>query len=423
MDQTSFETRRQYELQDRDQLATHQLAKLNQLLDSILPSNRFYADKLSKLDRPLKSLDDLQQLPFTTKDELTGEQTSQYARNLTFPIDHYVRFHRTSGTSGRPLAVLDTENDWRWWIATWQYVLDVAEITDEDHAAMAFSFGPFIGFWSAHEALVDRGCMVLPCGGMSSLARLELLIENKATVLCCTPSYALHLSSVAKENKLDIGSSSVRSIIVAGEPGGSVPAIRERIEQAWQAKLIDHAGATEIGPWGYDDEGQGLRIVESEFIPEFLRVGTDEPAADGELAELILTTLGRTGAPVIRYRTGDLVRPDRQVGAPNHFVRLTGGVLGRVDQMVIVRGVNIYPSAIEQILRSVPEVEEYRMIASKSGEMDDLTIEVEDQLESPQRISDLLTTRLGLRIVVRCVPSGSLPRSEHKGQRFIDQRT
>ena len=423
MDQTSFETRRQHELQDRDQLATHQLAKLNHLLDTILPANRFYADKLSKLDRPLNSLDDLRQLPLTTKDELTSEETSQCARNLTFPVDHYVRFHRTSGTSGRPLVVLDTEDDWRWWTSTWQYVLDAAEVSERDRAAMAFSFGPFIGFWSAHEALVDRGCMVLPCGGMSSLARLELLIENKATVLCCTPSYALHLSSVANENELDIGSSAIRSIIVAGEPGGSVPAIRQRIEQAWQAKLVDHAGATEIGPWGYDDAGQGLRVIESEFIAEFLRVGTDEPAADGELAELILTTLGRMGAPLIRYRTGDLVRPDRQVDAPNHFVRLPGGVLGRVDQMLIVRGVNIYPSAIEQILRSVPEVEEYRMIASNSGEMDDLTIEVEDPLNSPQRISELLTTRLGLRIVVRCVPSGSLPRSEHKGQRFIDQRS
>ncbi|MCP4189370.1 MAG: phenylacetate--CoA ligase [Planctomycetaceae bacterium] len=424
MDQTIFESRRNYEQLDREALESHQLRRLNRLLEDVLPANRFYAEKLGKLEQPLDSLANLQDFPFTTKQDLFDPKSNPtYALNRTFDISKYVRFHRTSGTLGHPIVVLDTQEDWQWWLETWQYVLDAAGVTEQDRAALAFSYGPFIGFQSAHEALIHRNTMVIPCGGMSSLARLQLMVEHRATVLCCTPSYALHLTSVATEHQIEIDKSQITKIIVAGEPGGSIPSIRERIETAWQATLVDHAGATEIGPWGYDDGGQGLRIIESEFIAEFHSVATEKPAEDGELSELILTTLGRKGAPLIRYRTGDLVKPDRNVSAPNHFVRLPGGVLGRLDEMLIVRGVNIYPSAIEQILRSIPEVVEYRIIAKKKGELDALSVEVEDQLEEPTRIAQLLNLRLGLNVEVLCVPTGSLPRFEHKGKRFLDQRT
>ena len=240
-------------------MAANQLSRLNLLLAKILPANRFYEEKLRKLDQPLESLADLQDLPFTTKAELIEPNANPaYALNRTFDISEYVRFHRTSGTLGHPLTVLDTAEDWQWWLETWQYVLDAANVTEHDRAAMAFSYGPFIGFQSAHEALIHRNAMVLPCGGMSSVARLELIVLHQATVLCCTPSYALHLASVAAQNQVKISDCDVRTIIVAGEPGGSVPSIRKRIETAWQATLIDHAGATEIGPWGYDDKGQGF---------------------------------------------------------------------------------------------------------------------------------------------------------------------
>jgi phenylacetate-CoA ligase len=253
--------------------------------------------------------------------------------------------------------VLDTDADWQWWIDCWQFVLDAAEVGPEDRAVLAFSFGPFIGFWSAHDAAVARGALVIPSGGMNSLARVELLRRTRATLLFCTPSYALRLAEVAHENRIDPASLFVRRIIVAGEPGGSVPALRRRIETLWNARLIDHAGASEVGPWGYGDkEGRGLFILESEFIAEFRSVAAGERAADGELAELVLTSLGRFGSPVIRYRTGDIVRPRWGSTAENRFVLLDGGVLGRADDMLIVRGVNIFPSAVEQILRSFPEV-------------------------------------------------------------------
>jgi phenylacetate-CoA ligase len=419
---TSYAERRRLEQLEPEQLAAHQLAQLNELLSEVLPQNKFYAAKFCGKRVPLANLEELADLPLTSKDELvqSGYET---AANITYPIERYVRFHRTSGTRGRPLVVLDTADDWRWWLDGWQFVLDAAEVTPADRALMAFSFGPFIGFWSAHDALVQRGAMVIPAGGMSTEARLELARTTGATVMLCTPTYAMHMAHVAEENQVDVGKLGVRRIIVAGEPGGSIPAIRSRIEKAWNAQVVDHTGATEIGPWGYADRQQrGVFVNESQFIAEFLSRETGQPAAEGELSELVLTTLGRTGSPVIRYRTGDLVRPTWNHTGDCRFVLLEGGVLGRADDMLIIRGVNVFPSSVEQILRSFPEVIEYRMTARKRGAMDALAIEVEDRLNEPQRIEKEFQLRLGLKIDLTTVPLGSLPRFEGKGRRFIDQR-
>lgn len=320
------------------------------------------------------------------------------------------------------MAVYDTAEDWRWWIDCWQYVLDAAEIESEDRVLLAFSFGPFIGFWSAFDALVARGTMVIPSGGMSSIARLELLQRTSASALFCTPTYALRLAEVAAEQRFDLANSSVRKIVVAGEPGGSLPAMRERIEQTWQARVTDHAGATEIGPWGYGAaDGSGLHVLETEFIAEFLRVGSEDPA-DGEVAELVLTSLGRFGSPVIRYRTGDMVRPTWSKGGQNQFVFLPWGVVGRCDDMVVIRGVNVFPSAIDQIVHTFPEVVEYRATVRRRGEMDEIVLEVEDHMQQPDRIAHEVQMRLGLNIEVRLASAMSLPRFDGKGRRFVDER-
>jgi phenylacetate-CoA ligase len=214
------------------------------------------------------------------------------------------------------------------------------------------------------------------------------------------------LAEVGATHQLDVSTLGVQKLLLTGEPGASVPHIRSRIEELWGAKVLDHGGATEIGPWGYGDvETHGMHILETEFIAEFLSVETGTPAAEGELAELVLTNLGRIGCPVIRYRTGDLVRPIWQHDRGNQFVYLDGGILGR-----------------EQILRSFPEVVEYRMIVRKVGSMDHLLVEVEDRLEEPRRIAEELRLRLGLKVEVKLVDLGSLPRFEGKGKRFVDER-
>ncbi len=420
-DTSTWRQRRDCEAWDHATLRRHQLARFHALLKAILPSNAFYQAKLANVPPALNDLAELTDWPHTSKQELTRED-GPFAANLTYPVDRYTHFHRTSGTTGKPLAVLDTDDDWRWWIDAWQYVLDAAELDQHDRAVMAFSYGPFIGFWSAHDAAVARR-PGRPRRRHGLSARLDLIENVQATAVFCTPSYALHLADVAQEHHASLQGGSVKKIIVAGEPGGSLPAVRRRIEEAWDAQVIDHSGASEIGPWGYSDNaGQGLHVNESEFYAEFLDWRTLQPAPEGELAELVLTTLGRYGCPVIRYRTGDLVRPIRKPESRNQFVLLQGGVLGRVDDMMIVRGVNIFPSSIEQILREFPEVVEFRLTAHKQGAMDSLKIEVEDKLAQPRRIAEALQVRLGLKVNIELAPANSLPRFEAKGKRFIDLR-
>ena len=416
--------RREQEKMPRQALRGWQLDRLNQLLDEILPTNQFYADKLAGLQLPLSSLDQFGSLPLTTKSELVPtEADSARSANHTYPTERYARLHRTSGTHGQPLVIMDTTVDWQWWLDTWQFVLDAVELTPSDRAMMAFSFGPFIGFWTAHEAVLQRGAMSIPSGGLSSEARLRLIDEIGATVIFPTPPYALRLADVASQQQRDLASGSVSRIVVAGEPGGSLPAVRARIEQAWGARVIDHAGATEVGPWGYADPQQtGLHVIESEFIAEFVSVQSGEPAADGELSELILTPLGRSGCPLVRYKTGDRVRPRWTHDSANQFVLLEGGVLGRADDMLVIRGVNIFPGTMEEILRSFSAVGEYRITATREGEMDQLQVELEEPCEIADEVAAELQLRLGLRIDVSTVAADSLPRFEAKAQRFVDQR-
>src|SRR5690606_16033789 len=417
---TSFEERRRLASLDRASVGSYQLGRFNRLLEQILPANSFYAAKLAGKKARLEHLDELGEYPFTTKDELHPESPLAVAANCTYDSAAYLRYHQTSGTRGRPLPIRDTPSDWAWWVECWQYVLDMAQIERGERAMLAFSFGPFIGFWSAFDALVARGVLAVPGGGMSSLARIDLMERMKTTSLFCTPTYALRLAEVAAENQIALDHLPIKKVVVAGEPGGSVPAIRQQIEQTWNATVIDHAGASEVGAWGVgDSEGRGMYVIESEFIAEFLSVETGAAANDGELAQLVLTSLGRVGAPIIRYRTGDLVRPRWN---STGFVHLEGGVLGRTDDMMVIRGVNIFPTAIEQILRGFPEVVEYRMTARKVSQLDALTIEVEDRMQEPSRIAAELQRRLGLKVEVRLAPTMSLPRFEGKGRRFIDQR-
>ncbi|GIW93252.1 MAG: coenzyme F390 synthetase [Pirellulaceae bacterium] len=421
----SYEERRRLEQMARDELRHFQLDRFRRLLEIILPHNEFYSKKFHGISLPIRTWEEFCSLPFTTKDELCTRQDG-LAANLTFPVERYVRLHRTSGSRGRPLTVLDTPEDWQWWLEGWQFVLDAAGLQAGHRVVLAFSFGPFIGFWSAYEACAARRALVVPTGGMSTAARLELIAQLQPQFVLSTPSYALRMAEVARERGWPLHSWGVEALIVAGEPGGSIPSTRARIEQAWGARVIDHAGATEVGPWGYADENRvGLYVNESQFIAEFRPLDQVHCLDDtqGRPAELVLTTLGRTGCPVIRYRTGDVVLPHRHHTGRTRFVLLEGGVLGRADDMVIVRGVNIFPSALEEVLRELAEVEEFRITVYRHQELDQLRIEVEDALHQPQRIADLIQRRIGIRVEVVDVPAGTLPRFEGKGRRFVDLRS
>jgi phenylacetate-CoA ligase len=411
----------------RDQLEHYQVQRLNQLLEVVYRDNEFYRRKFEESPRRVASLAEFSQFPVSTKADWISDGPDGVALHHSYTLDRYRRYHRTSGTRGRPMVVLDTDDDWNWWLATWQYVLDACQVEETDRVLMAFSFGPFIGFWSAHDACLRRRCMVIPSGGMSTMARIELIRSARPTILFSTPSYAIHLGQEAERRQQSLRDSNLRTVFVAGEPGGSVPSVRAAIESLYGAKVMDHAGATEIGPWGFGSpDGQALHIIETEFIAEFLPSLT--PSIDGELYELVLTSLGRTGAPVIRYRTGDLVRPafpsesNANTAQGSRFVRLEGGVVGRADDMFVVRGVNIFPSSIDALVREFPEIGEYRLNLSRSGALDELVLELEDPHHKPARIEEHLLDRLQLRVRVVDVPAGSLPKDEGKSRRIVDRR-
>lgn len=406
-----------------------QRARLQSLLTAILPDNLFYRKKYAAISVDA-AMTDIATLPLTTRAEIEADQLAQppFGTNLTYPVTRYNRLHQTSGSQGAPLRWLDTPESWAWWKSCWGRVYDGAGITADDRVMFAFSFGPFIGFWSAFESAAERGCLCLPAGGMSSQARVRFLIDNGATVLCCTPTYALHLADVARDAGLNTAGSAIRAVIVAGEPGGNIPATRTSIESAWGARVFDHAGMTEIGAWGYEtfDRPGGLFVNEREFIAEVIDPKSLAPVVAGYLGELVLTNLGRVGSPLIRYRTGDLVRRESWDGAPGSekVLWLAGGVLGRADDMLIIRGNNVFPSAIEGILRGVTGVAEFRLLVGSRSAMDELSIEIEPRSDAQAgevvaAAAAEIRARLGFRVDVRAVAAGSLPRFELKARRVV----
>jgi phenylacetate-CoA ligase len=416
------------ETAERALIEEHQLARLHEGLKQILHHNQFYTHKLAAGDlmAPLESLEQLPRLPFTTKQELVADQQAHppFGTNLTHALADYIRLHQTSGTTGRPYKVLDTQESWDWWAECWTEVYRAAGVGRDDIVFLAFGFGPFIGFWSAYEGAKRLGALTVPGGGMDSQQRLAAMLDSGATVLVCTPSYALRLAEVAWEHGLDMRASSVRVTIHAGEPGASIPATRQRIEQAWGARAFDHAGMTEMGAYGFTcDEQQGLHVNESEFIAEILDPYSHRPVAEGETGELVLTNLGRWGSPAIRYRTGDLVRHGGyHCPCGRSYLFLPGGVLGRTDDMLIVRGVNVYPSALADILHRFPEVLEYRVIVTSDGTLDEIALQVECPAALISAIQNALHLALNLRVPVEAVPPGTLPRFELKARRVEDRR-
>ncbi|HZU69592.1 MAG TPA: AMP-binding protein [Ktedonobacteraceae bacterium] len=412
----------------RSTIEEHQLARLQRGLSRILPQNGFYREKLLQGSDiiTLEQLADLSRLPFTTKRELVAdqEQNPSFGSNLTYALSEYVRFHQTSGTTGRPLRILDTQESWDWWADCWTSVYRAAGVSRDDIVFLAFGFGPFIGFWSAYEGAKKLGALTMPGGGMDSVQRLRAIQDIGATVLVCTPSYALRLAEVAQEQGINLAESSIRVTIHAGEPGASIPATRERIEQAWGAKTYDHAGMTEVGAFGFAcSQQQGIHINEGEFIAEILDTQSGSPVQEGQVGELVLTNLGRWGSPVIRYRTGDLVRHGGYACACGRsFLSLPGGVLGRADDMLIVRGVNVYPSALANILHRYPEVQEYRIIVTKNGAMDEIALQVECSPDLVAVLQEELHVALHLRVPIEAVEQGTLPRFELKARRVEDRR-
>ena len=395
------------------------LAKLRGLLGAIA-ANRFQSSRLAAVGEIASVEDFTARVPFTTKADIVADHAAHppFGSNLTFPRECYTRFCQTSGTTAQPLAILDTPESWDWMLGNWARIYRESGVLPGDCVYFAFSFGPFLGFWTAFEGAAKYGCLCIPGGGLSSAARIRGIVRHGADVLLCTPTYALHLADVAAREGVSLRDSAVRKIIVAGEPGGSVPAIRGRISAAWNgAEVLDHYGMTEVGPVAFQRSGEDgtLHTIEESYFCEVVDPKSDAPVPRGEIGELVLTPLGRTSNPLLRYRTGDLVR--RRAGAG---FALEGGILGRTDDMLVVRGVNIFPSAVDAVVCGYCSVTEYRVHVRQTGEMTELAIEIEsDDDRTANRVETALSEAFTLRIPVTRVANGTLPRFELKARRWV----
>ena len=416
----------------REAIETQQVGRLRGMLETILPANEFYRQKFARAGlEQIDALELFRNLPFTTKTELVEDQRQHppFGSDLTFPLDRYIRIHQTSGTTGKPMYWLDTEAAWQWWARCWKAVFEAAGVVAGDRIYFAFSFGPFIGFWTGWEGAREIGAMAISGGAQTTAQRLKSIVDCGATVLVSTPTYALHMASEARKAGIDLAKdSAVKITIHAGEPGASIPSTKKLIEESWGAKCYDHAGATEVGAYGFECQSQpgAIHINEDEFIVEVIDPVTGRSAEPDAKGEMVITNLGRIGSPVIRYRTGDLVEPSYEscpCGRP--FLLLKGGVLGRVDDMVVVRGVNVFPSAVENVLREFAEVVEYRVEIFDREALREIKLIVEPNSADsssaalPDRIAQRMRERIGLRPEVELVAPGTLPRFELKARRFF----
>jgi phenylacetate-CoA ligase len=384
----------------------------------------------------VRTLEGLRALPFTTKDELKENQAARppWGDLLAVPIADVLRVHMTSATTGRPLAFLDTAEDWYGFYHSYARSLHAFGVRRSDMVMAAFSYGPWIGYWSGFYAAQDLGCLVFPVGGLTTDQRIDALLTYPITVLGCTPSYALFLAEAAARKGIDLAKQTrVRITWHTGEPGASIPATKARIEAAFGAKAYDLPGLTEIAAWGFEcDARAGLTHVHEDYCyPEVLDAD-DRPVRPGEQGELVFTSLYRRAMPLIRYRTRDLVQlASRRCPCGRTLVAFEGGVLGRLDDMKKVRGIIVYPRRIEELVRPHAGVDEFQVVLRRHEGLDDILVRVDPApaLSLAEReglraaLAEALRTGLGIRVTVEAVEPGSLPRWDHKARRVRDERT
>ena len=430
-----------HETMPREQIEALQARKLRNLVQWTERRVPWQAERLRAAGvraDSIRSLDDLRRIPMMTRDEWMAAQFQDppFGPLLAAPQEAAMRYHLTSGTTGRiPLQVLDGMKDWEWIAEMWCYAFWGFGVRPSDIVFFAFSYGTFVGFWGAHYACEKLGCLVLPGGNMTTEARVKQIMSMKATVVCSTPTYALRMAQEARQMGVDLANGPVRKLILSGEPAGSIPATKKLIEEAWGAKAADTAGMTEVGTimiFECAKQPGGTHIIEDHYIEEVVNPETGDPVPYGELGERLITSFGRGFIPVLRYRTRDLVVrvPASKCTCGRTFDIYEGGIRGRVDDMKLVRGTNVYPRAVEAIVREFKEVDEFRIHLFTRDAIQD---EIEVLVEIPDRSVDAdgLLRRLGtslseahegLRFGVRQVEPGSLPRFELKAKRLQDDR-
>ncbi len=427
---------------DRERIEALQLVKLRRHCEWAAARSPWYRRRFASdgfAPGQLRTLEDLRRIPLLTRDDWMASQEAKppYGEIPAIDGSGAIRIHTTSGTTGRgPLRALDSRKDWAWIAEMWCYAIWGCGVRPADTAYIAFGYGSFIGFWGLHYAMEKVGVLNVPGGAQSTEARVLQIADFGATVLAATPTYAIRLAQEAERLGIDLRGSSVSRLILSGEPAGSIPQTKALIEELWGAKAFDTAGMTEIGTIMVFECAQqpgGTHIIEDHVLEEVLDPDTLEPVPYGERGERVVTSFGRGAIPLLRYRTGDLVCrvPADRCTCGRGFDIYEGGILGRVDDMKVIRGTNVYPRAIEAIVREFPEVEEFQTVISHEGIRDEVTLRVEltpdwagDRWE---QLRGALHRRLahaheGLNFRIERASTGALPRFELKAKRMIDTR-
>jgi phenylacetate-CoA ligase len=425
----------------RDKLMQLQLRKFQKIVEWAYEHSKFhrvlYQDAgLEPGD--IKTWADIRKVPTVEKAMMRQIQRKDpypYGDMLCVPLERVTEFHQTSGTTGQPVYQADTWQDWEWWAEAWSYIMYAQGFRDTDRVFVPFGYNIFVAYWAGHYAGEKMGCEVVPGGVLDTEARILKMQELRATALMATPTYVLGMADKARSMGIDPAMDlQVSKILCAGEPGASIPATKKRMEEAWGAKVHDHVGATEIGAWAYECTAQpgGLHLNEALFLIEMEDIETGEPIDEpGRRGKLVMTALDRMGQPCIRFDSKDVTEwAEEPCPCGRTFRLIKGGVAGRADDITKVKGVLLAPSAIEEVVRSFPELgDEFEVEVTKKGDIDDITLKVElrseavgDRESVEARLVDQLRLKTNLRYNLEFHEYGTLPRYALKAKRFKDLR-
>jgi len=431
------------ETMPRDELRQLQLVKLRRMCEwahARAPFHRRRFEAAGFHPDQIKSLDDLRRLPMMTRDEWVASQTKKplWGDLIAATPRNAIRYHLTSGSTGRqPLRALDSTRDWEWISEMWCYGAWGFGVRPDDVVYFAFGYGSFIGFWGAHYGCEKIGALVVPGGAQTTERRIEQIVELGVTTIFSTPTYALRLWQEAVAMGVDPAASKVDKVIVSGEPAGSIPAMKRQLERGWGAKCGDTAGMTEIGTiFAFEcaEQPGGTHIIEDHMYEEVINPASGEPVKYGELGERVVTSFGRGLMPLIRYRSGDIVMrvPHSNCRCGRTTDIYEGGIRGRFDDMKLIRGTNVYPRAVESIVREHDSIDEFQIYVwhDENNIRDEITVRLElkpaNQIGWPELSErlrkDLAGAHEGLRFNLELMPAGSLPRYELKARRLVDAR-